>query len=106
LFIIIIKLQLIAYQSVLMLRKRDSFKQLVAYPDTDWSSGPAKELLSGMLMTACDLGAITKPWDIQQQVADLVAQEFFEQGDLEQQKFGAPTVCINIFTPLIVLSGQ
>jgi len=64
----------------------------VAYPDTDWSSGPAKELLSGMLMTACDLGAITKPWDIQQQVADLVAQEFFEQGDLEQQKFGAPTV--------------
>ena len=64
----------------------------MAYPDTDWSAGPAKELLSGMLMTACDLGAICKPWEVQQLVADLVAQEFFEQGDMEQQKFGAPTV--------------
>ncbi|OQV25950.1 cGMP-specific 3',5'-cyclic phosphodiesterase [Hypsibius exemplaris] len=82
---------IISTDLALYFKKRDSFKQLVAYPDTDWSSGPAKELLSGMLMTACDLGAITKPWDIQQQVADLVAQEFFEQGDLEQQKFGAPT---------------
>ena len=38
----------------------------------------------GMLMTACDVAAITKPWDIQQRVADLVASEFFEQGDLER----------------------
>jgi len=30
-------------------------------------------------MTACDLGAITKPWQIQKQVARLVADEFFYQ---------------------------
>jgi hypothetical protein len=30
-------------------------------------------------MTACDLGAITKPWNIQKQVARLVADEFFYQ---------------------------
>ena len=37
-----------------------------------------------MLMTACDLGAITKPWPIQKRVALLVADEFFYQGDLEK----------------------
>ena len=56
-------------------------------------------------MTACDVAAITKPWDIQQevcvcvcacvcggvscsdglQVAYLVASEFFEQGDRERR---------------------
>ena len=40
--------------------------------------------IRGMLMTACDVAAITKPWTIQQRVAELVASEFFEQGDLER----------------------
>ena len=35
-------------------------------------------------MTACDIAAITKPWEIQQRVAVLVASEFFEQGDMER----------------------
>lgn len=37
-------------------------------------------------MTACDLGAITKPWDIQQKVAQKIADEFFYQGDLERDE--------------------
>uniref|UniRef100_A0A7N5K5M0 PDEase domain-containing protein n=1 Tax=Ailuropoda melanoleuca TaxID=9646 RepID=A0A7N5K5M0_AILME len=36
-----------------------------------------------MMMTACDLSAIAKPWEIQSKVALLVAAEFWEQGDLE-----------------------
>ena len=40
--------------------------------------------IRGMLMTACDVAAITKPWAVQQRVAELVASEFFEQGDLER----------------------
>jgi len=35
-------------------------------------------------MTACDLGAITKPWEIQKKIARLVSDEFFYQGDLEK----------------------
>jgi hypothetical protein len=37
-------------------------------------------------MTACDLGAITKPWPTQKRVALLVADEFFYQGDLEKKQ--------------------
>ena len=40
------------------------------------------------MMTACDVAAITKPWEIQQEVAQLVANEFFEQGDIEKQELG------------------
>lgn len=43
------------------------------------------ELLRGMIMTACDVAAITKPWKVQKRVATMVASEFFEQGDLERK---------------------
>ncbi|KAK2495080.1 hypothetical protein MC885_002870 [Smutsia gigantea] len=43
-----------------------------------------KEIIMAMMMTACDLSAITKPWEVQSQVALLVANEFWEQGDLEK----------------------
>ncbi len=39
-----------------------------------------------MMMTACDVSAITKPWEVQRKVAELVASEFFEQGDLEKMQ--------------------
>lgn len=41
-------------------------------------------VLCGILMSACDVSAIAKPWDIQHKMAKLVADEFFDQGDLEK----------------------
>ena len=40
------------------------------------------------MMTACDVAAITKPWKIQQEIAQLVTAEFFEQGDIERHQLG------------------
>ena len=40
----------------------------------------------GMMMTACDVAAICKPWELQQVVAKLVATEFFQQGDIERNQ--------------------
>jgi len=37
-----------------------------------------------MMMTACDVSAIAKPWEVQHKMAKLVADEFFDQGDLEK----------------------
>lgn len=39
-----------------------------------------------MMMTACDVAAISKPWEIQHKIAKLVADEFFDQGDLEKEQ--------------------
>ena len=41
-------------------------------------------LCRAMMMTACDVSAITKPWEVQKRTAELVAGEFFEQGDRER----------------------
>lgn len=41
-------------------------------------------VLCGILMTACDVSAIAKPWEVQHKMAKLVADEFFDQGDLEK----------------------
>ena len=41
------------------------------------------------MMTACDVAAITKPWEIQKRVAVMVAHEFFEQGDRERETLHA-----------------
>ena len=41
-------------------------------------------VLCGMLMTACDVAAIAKPWEQQHELARQVADEFFDQGDMEK----------------------
>ncbi|XP_022918374.1 cGMP-specific 3',5'-cyclic phosphodiesterase [Onthophagus taurus] len=65
-------------------KKRNKFLELIENGEFDWQSDEKKELLSGMMMTACDVSAIAKPWDVQHRVAKMVADEFFDQGDLEK----------------------
>ncbi|XP_047112368.1 cGMP-specific 3',5'-cyclic phosphodiesterase, partial [Schistocerca piceifrons] len=65
-------------------KKKNSFMELVENGEFDWQSEGKKELLCGMMMTACDVSAIAKPWEVQHKVAKMVADEFFDQGDLEK----------------------
>lgn len=51
-------------------------------------------VLCGMMMTACDVSAIAKPWDIQHRVAKLVADEFFDQGDLEKLQLNTQPIAM------------
>lgn len=67
-------------------RKRGSFFKLVESNEYNWSQDEHRILLRSMLMTACDVAAITKPWEIQKVVAELVANEFFQQGDIEKEE--------------------
>ncbi|GIY87960.1 dual 3',5'-cyclic-AMP and -GMP phosphodiesterase 11 [Caerostris extrusa] len=48
-----------------------------------------------MLMTACDIAGITKPWKVQRKIAVLISNEFFEQGDVEKQLKMEPTDMMN-----------
>ncbi|XP_016051380.1 PREDICTED: rod cGMP-specific 3',5'-cyclic phosphodiesterase subunit beta [Miniopterus natalensis] len=85
---------IVATDLALYFRKRTLFQKIVdeskEFADRrSWaehlSLEPArKEIVMAMMMTACDLSAITKPWEVQSKVALLVAAEFWEQGDLER----------------------
>nr|CFW94218.1 Eka-cGMP gated channel beta 1 protein [Euperipatoides kanangrensis]CFW94237.1 Eka-PDE alpha protein [Euperipatoides kanangrensis] len=66
----------------LYFKKRGQFENLVKEGEMEWVDPNSKDLLKSMMMTACDVAAITKPWEVQKEVAELVASEFFEQGDL------------------------
>jgi cGMP-specific 3',5'-cyclic phosphodiesterase len=75
-------------------KKKDSFKKLVDEGEFGWQSEGKKELLCGMMMTACDVSAIAKPWEVQHKVAKLVADEFFDQGDLEKLQLNQQPVAM------------
>ncbi|KNC50844.1 cAMP and cAMP-inhibited cGMP 3',5'-cyclic phosphodiesterase 10A [Thecamonas trahens ATCC 50062] len=43
-----------------------------------------RKMLSALIISACDLSASTKPWDIQHPVTMSIFEEFFAQGDEEK----------------------
>jgi len=76
-------------------RKRGSFLSLIKSRSYNWARDGDRELLRAMMMTVCDLAAITKPWEVEKRVAELVTCEFFEQGDMERQELNiTPIVSI------------
>uniref|UniRef100_UPI00398E9330 rod cGMP-specific 3',5'-cyclic phosphodiesterase subunit beta-like n=1 Tax=Pristiophorus japonicus TaxID=55135 RepID=UPI00398E9330 len=85
---------IIATDLALYFKKRTMFQKIVDQSktyedDAAWVEYMSlettkKEIVMAMMMTACDLSAITKPWEVQSKVALLVAAEFWEQGDLER----------------------
>lgn len=76
-------------------------------PLSYWEADEPRALLRAMSMTVCDLSAITKPWEIEKRVADLVSSEFFEQGDMEKQELNImPIVSIQYEIETFLLSSE
>ncbi|KAL2078224.1 hypothetical protein ACEWY4_025909 [Coilia grayii] len=84
---------IIATDLALYFKKRTMFQKIVDATEPMQeeegknfvSNNPTrKEIIMAMMMTSCDLSAITKPWEVQSKVALMVAAEFWEQGDLER----------------------
>lgn len=57
-----------------------------------------------MMMTACDVSAIAKPWEVQHEIAKLVADEFFEQGDMEKLKLNQQPIVRNCYFKHVFLT--
>ncbi|XP_041066384.1 cone cGMP-specific 3',5'-cyclic phosphodiesterase subunit alpha' isoform X1 [Carcharodon carcharias] len=90
----LMEVAIIATDLALYFKKRTMFQKIVDHVEKTEneeeaikyiSSDPTKkEIVMAMMMTGCDLSAITKPWEVQSKVALMVANEFWEQGDLER----------------------
>ncbi|CAK1553954.1 unnamed protein product [Leptosia nina] len=50
----------------------------------DWQEANNSKLAMAISMTAADLSASTKPWDIQNKTVKVIFEEFYEQGDKER----------------------
>ncbi|KAM4537189.1 cGMP-specific 3',5'-cyclic phosphodiesterase isoform 2-T2 [Odontesthes bonariensis] len=77
---------ILATDLALYMKKREEFFELTKNSQFVWENEHHRDLLRSMLMTACDISAITKPWPVQKRIAELVATEFFEQGDKERRE--------------------
>ncbi|KAM8773573.1 cGMP-specific 3',5'-cyclic phosphodiesterase isoform 1-T1 [Acanthopagrus schlegelii] len=82
-----IKRAILATDLTVYMERRKEFFSLCKKTRVSWKSEKKRDLLRSMLMTASDLSAITKPWPEQQRIANLVAMEFFAQGDKEREEF-------------------
>nr|AWC68224.1 phosphodiesterase alpha subunit 6C [Lampropeltis getula] len=90
----IFEICIIATDLALYFKKRTMFQKIVDVTEKMEDENEAikyitmdptkKEVIMAMMMTGCDLSAITKPWEVQSKVALMVASEFWEQGDLER----------------------
>ncbi|CAG9860103.1 unnamed protein product [Phyllotreta striolata] len=80
----IVETAILSTDLAMYFKKKNKFLELIDNGEFDWQRDDKKELLSGMMMTACDVSAIAKPWEVQHKVAKLVADEFFDQGDMEK----------------------
>ncbi|XP_008274254.1 cGMP-specific 3',5'-cyclic phosphodiesterase [Stegastes partitus] len=82
-----IKRAILATDLTVYLERRKQFFSLAKKKRVSWKSEKQRDLLRSMLMTASDLSAIAKPWPEQRRIANLVAKEFFAQGDKEREEF-------------------
>ncbi|XP_076858975.1 dual 3',5'-cyclic-AMP and -GMP phosphodiesterase 11A isoform X2 [Brachyhypopomus gauderio] len=82
----LLKQSILATDLTLYFENRSRFFELVNKGEYNWNVKEHRDMFRSMLMTACDLGAVTKPWETSQKVAQLVTSEFFEQGDRERSE--------------------
>ncbi|XP_056136527.1 cGMP-specific 3',5'-cyclic phosphodiesterase-like [Lampris incognitus] len=82
-----IKRAILATDLTVYMERRSEFFSLAKRGQVCWKSEKKRDLLRSMLMTASDVCAITKPWPEQYRIANLVAKEFFAQGDKEKEQF-------------------
>ncbi|EDO43657.1 predicted protein [Nematostella vectensis] len=75
-------------------KQRPKFFALVESGEFDPYNMDHRDMLKAMMMTACDLNGTTKPWEIQKEVVNLVTREFFEQGDMERERYNMEPMAI------------
>lgn len=54
--------------TIFAFRVRNKWFAMVDEGKIDWDDKELKEIFRSILMTTCDIGAITKPWDVSRKV--------------------------------------
>jgi cAMP and cAMP-inhibited cGMP 3',5'-cyclic phosphodiesterase 10 len=62
-----------------------------------WSILEHRMMVNAISMTAADLSASAKPWDVQQETVKGIFEEFYEQGDAERSAGRQPMPMMDRF---------
>lgn len=81
---------ILATDLALFFGNKSKLKELVEKGQFTWDNQDHRKLLRAICMTACDLSACTKPWEIQLEIVRVIYQEFYAEGDLEKAQGKTP----------------
>ncbi|KAK6188282.1 hypothetical protein SNE40_004492 [Patella caerulea] len=81
-----IKHCILATDLALFFPNRARLKEIADKNEFSWSIQEHRRLLHALVMTACDLCAMTKPWDVQLDSVNVIYQEFWAEGDEEKSQ--------------------
>ncbi|XP_035213218.1 probable 3',5'-cyclic phosphodiesterase pde-5 isoform X2 [Stegodyphus dumicola] len=85
-----IKHCILATDLALFFPNKAKLAELVEAKRFDWKSGEHRLLLEALTMTACDLCASTKSWELQKEIVKVIFEEFYDQGDVEKSQGRQP----------------
>ncbi|CAO1370759.1 unnamed protein product [Diamesa tonsa] len=71
-----------------------------------WSSREHRLMVSAMTMTASDLSASAKPWEVQTETVKGIFEEFYEQGDAERRAGRTPMAMMDRTKPDMQANSQ
>jgi cAMP and cAMP-inhibited cGMP 3',5'-cyclic phosphodiesterase 10 len=75
---------ILATDLALFFPNKAKLSQLAADRTFSWGNSEHRLLIQAIAMTACDLSASAKPWDVQVKTVKVIFEEFYEQGDAEK----------------------
>lgn len=81
---------ILATDLALFFGNKSKLKDIVDKGQFLWDNQEHRKLLRAICMTACDLSACTKPWEIQLEIVKVIYQEFYAEGDLEKAQGKTP----------------
>ncbi|XP_020620393.1 cAMP and cAMP-inhibited cGMP 3',5'-cyclic phosphodiesterase 10A-like [Orbicella faveolata] len=81
---------ILATDLALFFGNKSKLKDLADKGEFSWENQEHRKLLRAICMTACDLSACTKPWEIQLEIVKVIYQEFYAEGDLEKAQGKTP----------------
>lgn len=64
-----------------------------------WSILEHRLMVNAVAMTAADLSASSKPWEIQTETVKGIFEEFYEQGDAERRAGRQPMAMMDRYQP-------
>ncbi|XP_055859907.1 dual 3',5'-cyclic-AMP and -GMP phosphodiesterase 11A-like isoform X3 [Biomphalaria glabrata] len=92
----LLKQAILATDLSLHIQLRSKFFAMVDSGQKVFDDRESKEIVRSVMMTTCDIAAITKPWEVQRKVSELVITEFFDQGDKEKHELNIqPQACMD-----------
>ncbi|KAI4459702.1 cyclic nucleotide phosphodiesterase [Holotrichia oblita] len=80
----LIKHCILATDLALFFPNKAKLNQIVQDQSFSWSNQDHRMLIQAIAMTASDLSASAKPWDIQSETVKIIFEEFYQQGDAER----------------------